>query len=162
MLQVNTNTRAGRMLEAGRLVVTLKSLVSGEHMTLKLRARTIDGGKWHGSDLEHAKVLFIEVPSNSWDRKDKVAKVTRRGGFQADSHADPARVWAAKQVLAYVAGGSLHPKLELKEEDRCGRCGRALTDPVSIERGIGPECYGKITGSHHQVKNDVPVQEVLV
>jgi hypothetical protein len=24
---------------------------------------------------------------------------------------------------------------------RCRRCGRELTDPVSIERKIGPECY---------------------
>lgn len=24
---------------------------------------------------------------------------------------------------------------------RCGRCGRMLTTPESVERGIGPECY---------------------
>lgn len=23
---------------------------------------------------------------------------------------------------------------------RCGRCGRPLTDPVSVARGIGPDC----------------------
>jgi hypothetical protein len=26
---------------------------------------------------------------------------------------------------------------------RCRICGRVLTDPVSIARGIGPECYSK-------------------
>ena len=26
----------------------------------------------------------------------------------------------------------------------CGMCGRGLTDPLSLERGIGPECFGKI------------------
>lgn len=26
-------------------------------------------------------------------------------------------------------------------EGRCGRCGRKLTTPESIERGLGPECY---------------------
>lgn len=27
---------------------------------------------------------------------------------------------------------------------RCGRCGRALTVPASIESGLGPECAGKL------------------
>jgi hypothetical protein len=26
---------------------------------------------------------------------------------------------------------------------RCKRCGRTLTDPVSVERGIGPDCWQK-------------------
>jgi hypothetical protein len=29
---------------------------------------------------------------------------------------------------------------ELADAGRCRRCGRLLTDPVSVERGIGPEC----------------------
>lgn len=32
--------------------------------------------------------------------------------------------------------------LEVWHEGRCGRCGRLLTVPSSIERGIGPECAG--------------------
>jgi hypothetical protein len=42
--------------------------------------------------------------------------------------------------------------LSCAEEARCGKCGRALTDPVSIARGIGPECYGASTGSAHETK----------
>jgi len=30
--------------------------------------------------------------------------------------------------------------LEVWHEGKCCRCGRLLTDPVSIERGLGPEC----------------------
>lgn len=29
-------------------------------------------------------------------------------------------------------------------EGRCGRCGRKLTTPESIDRGFGPECWNKI------------------
>ena len=25
----------------------------------------------------------------------------------------------------------------------CARCGRPLTDPISIERGLGPVCFGR-------------------
>ena len=26
---------------------------------------------------------------------------------------------------------------------RCKRCGRELSDPVSVERGVGPDCWQK-------------------
>ena len=29
-------------------------------------------------------------------------------------------------------------------EGRCARCGRTLTTPESVERGFGPECFGKV------------------
>lgn len=29
----------------------------------------------------------------------------------------------------------------IRHEGRCGRCGRVLTVPESIDRGIGPECW---------------------
>jgi hypothetical protein len=32
----------------------------------------------------------------------------------------------------------------LRHEGKCGRCGRRLTTPDSIDRGIGPECWGKL------------------
>lgn len=35
-------------------------------------------------------------------------------------------------------------RTEFWHEGRCGRCGRKLTDPESIARGIGPDCSGKL------------------
>lgn len=34
---------------------------------------------------------------------------------------------------------------ELTSAGRCRRCGRPLSDPVSIERGIGSDCWRKTT-----------------
>ena len=31
------------------------------------------------------------------------------------------------------------------KKGKCVRCGRALSDPVSVERGLGPVCYSKLT-----------------
>ena len=31
-----------------------------------------------------------------------------------------------------------------KQIGRCGKCGRTLTDPESIDRGIGPECWSRM------------------
>lgn len=151
MLRLDLTKRAARMLEQGRVTMTFRS-PSGSHITLlaKCRGKT-DAGKWVATNLAEAKLLFIEVPNEGgWN--DKVGKVTRSGGFTPERHADDARVFCARQMLSYLTGGQTAAGLEIFEEDRCGACGRQLTDPVSIERGIGPECYGRITGSQHEPK----------
>lgn len=48
------------------------------------------------------------------------------------------RVWAEEQDQIEKAGFRLH------HEGRCGRCGRLLTVPESVESGIGPECASKM------------------
>lgn len=37
-----------------------------------------------------------------------------------------------------------HPGVEFYHEGRCGRCGRPLTVPESIEAGYGPTCAGLV------------------
>lgn len=50
-----------------------------------------------------------------------------------------ARVWADDHAAYQQHGYATH------HESRCGRCGRRLTVPESVEEGIGPECR-KIMG----------------
>jgi len=154
MITVDTNTRAGRMIAAGRITLTFRSPKTGEHITLIARASAppTDGSKkWHASNLNDAKILWIEVPNQGgWN--DKVAKYTRGKGLVPDKNADPARVFCARQLLAYVTGQPTAEGLEIFEENHCGRCGRALTDPESIAIGIGPDCRGMDTGSKHETK----------
>ena len=38
----------------------------------------------------------------------------------------------------------LHPQMQIRHEGRCGKCGRVLTVPESIDAGIGPECRLKM------------------
>lgn len=35
----------------------------------------------------------------------------------------------------------------LRHAKRCLRCGRTLTDPESISRGIGPDCWDRVKGA---------------
>ena len=46
-------------------------------------------------------------------------------------------------ALRNLRGGIMPGKLEFWHEGRCARCAKVLTDPVSIARGLGPECAGK-------------------
>jgi len=154
MFALNTSLRAARMMEQGRVTVTFRS-PTGSHITItaKAKAPRENGQGWTTVPLAEARVVYFEVPNETgWN--DRVAKMTRNGGFVAEANADPARVFCAKQLVRFLGGLETPTSLEIFEEDRCGRCGRQLTDPVSIERGIGPECYGKCTGSQHQVKGE--------
>lgn len=49
-----------------------------------------------------------------------------------------ARIFAGEQKAIEDAGWKVH------HEGRCGRCGRTLTVPESIESGIGPDCASRM------------------
>lgn len=43
---------------------------------------------------------------------------------------------------------------------RCQKCGKKLTNPESIKRGYGPECWGNITGQQYLAQTDLSDYEV--
>ena len=47
-------------------------------------------------------------------------------------------------VYMAIYAGAVPDFIEVWHEGRCCMCGRLLTDPDSIERGIGPVCLGKM------------------
>lgn len=51
-----------------------------------------------------------------------------------------ARVWTEDHAAYEQFGYSTH------HEGKCGRCGRKLTVPRSVETGIGPECEKMLAG----------------
>lgn len=67
-------------------------------------------------------------------------KLTRRSSYRDDSGPVKAFNW----TIARIWRGVEITPARIYHVGRCGRCGRALTVPSSIEMGIGPECAGKI------------------
>lgn len=54
-------------------------------------------------------------------------------------------VKAIRWALPYLWRGlALPAPARIYHMGRCGRCGRALTVPASVESGFGPECIGRI------------------
>lgn len=51
---------------------------------------------------------------------------------------------AAQWYLSRLFGGGDVSQVEVWHDGTCGRCGRDLTDPVSVSRGIGPDCWEKM------------------
>lgn len=142
--------RAGRMLLAGGIEATV-TLPDGRHVTINIRtrARTNRGGWRNAAPREDGARTTIKILGSrvGWVNVDEsgrwnVTLRTRRGEFKDAisalfGYAESARTdqeWGAYRV---------------QEASRCGRCMLPLTDPVSIDRGIGPDCFGRDTGSQH-------------
>lgn len=160
-MKPNTDTRAGRMLDglissankSGKvlLTTTVTDAAGGKrlHETFALR-------KWTG---KNATLLFVAIPTTAdWENDVKpVTPVTINldTGEIRDDHKDsrvtPLLRYAAHAALRYALTGEApqpgNGKVEVLESVVCGMCGAPLTDPVSIERGIGPDCIGKPTCS---------------
>lgn len=140
--RLTTPESLGRYLLAGRAVITLRSLATQNRATLKLGRKRGDEGK----PVEAGPVFFraLAAPDNERDfhylgclvngRYKKAQSYVRE--FPA---AALAALWLARALHEGKLGVVLR-QAEVWHEGRCGRCGRALTVPESIESGFGPEC----------------------
>ena len=146
----NTAQDALTHITGGNATVTLTSAKTGTHYTFKITKPTITtgaGGKVRDHD---ATIYFVNGLHGS---PDNFADWHFVGFFFADSHAlrqskkavaagtpkcpsFDAFAWTLKQLVA----GNLPDDLTIQHEGSCCRCGRTLTHPESLTRGIGPEC----------------------
>lgn len=119
---------------AGNAVLTLVSKKTGTRFTFKIRKPDVNAPHF---------VSLLNGPSNETDyqflgtifREDEY----RHGGRSKLAYDAPSAVafhWFWRAIRANV----LPETLEVWHEGRCGRCGRKLTVPESIENGLGPEC----------------------
>lgn len=151
---INDNTRLGRMLAAGRLTATLRSKVTGTHMTISFSAKAKIDGKWKTVPFSEATHVFIQQGQGGWGSAKVGTYYPANGKFYTEKGFDTRPwVWTVTHVLAAAHTGILDTEqYDIQEANRCGKCGKELTDPVSIERGIGPTCADEATGSQHYHK----------
>lgn len=67
-----------------------------------------------------------------------------RHGRRSVLQPDDKRVRGWRFMWSTILTNRMPADMEIWHEGRCGRCGRMLTVPESIERGIGPECANKM------------------
>ncbi len=133
-----------RFMFAGRSIVTLHSLATDHHYTYQITLanecrdlnRSLDYTDWW-----YVKLLI--GPNNTKDYTyigtitgDRF-RLTARSKLPADSKPVRAFAWAFERIMQ----GRPIDGVEVLHSSRCGRCGRRLTRPDSLEMGIGPECY---------------------
>lgn len=144
MCQMCNPSEIRNFILAGNATCTMKSQVTGSHYTFKIWRFEKEGY----NDLP--KMWFVSLLTapeeysylGAIDEKDgKLSfRLTKKSSMKEDS--TPIR--AMNFFLAFLNRGELAPRLDFYHESHCGRCGRPLTTPESIERGIGPECASKM------------------
>lgn len=121
----------------GRARFTLVSKQTGNRKTFKVsKAKDSD-------DLFFASLLTGQSNETDYQyigfiKRPQLGLVAGKKGHP--SH--PAFV-ALDWALRHFETGHMPEQLEFWHEGCCARCGRALTDPASIQRGFGPECSKK-------------------
>jgi hypothetical protein len=135
---------------AGNAIITLQSLRTGAHFTYKIRSKEV-AGKIQ-ADYDPSRIWFVNLlAGGSADegnfvylgiiKSDRQFHLTQR----SPGAATPS-VKAFEWFWHWVRDG-IPTELVVRHEGRCGRCGRTLTVPESIDRGIGPECAEKMGGA---------------
>lgn len=132
-----------KFLFAGRAVFTITSTKTGASFTYKFAVPRDDRSGGEGpmfaslltgpdnlSDYTYMGVVTGYNTRHVTVRPTRASKVAESA---------PSFV-ALKGFLANLTD----ERVEFRHEGRCGRCGRALTVPSSIDSGLGPECAGKI------------------
>jgi hypothetical protein len=131
---------------AGNARITVVSKKTGARFTYRIakpKKDTANGGRVIDYDAKLFFVSLLNGPDNESsfayiglinEANDFVRTAKSRVGEDALSMRGFRYVWG-KLVL-----GELPADIEFWHEGSCGRCGRPLTVPESIARGIGPEC----------------------
>lgn len=128
-------------LTAGKATFTLSKLATGERFTYEIAKPENFHGDFFasvmkGSDNE-TDYRYIAMMSQVELR----LRFTKGSKFAVDSK----EARGLQFVLDVVAGRKVLPAgFELRRSTKCGRCGRKLTVPSSIDAGIGPECAEKL------------------
>lgn len=124
----------------GNAVVTLVSKRTGDRFTYRVRRAPGREGQPAGQPLP----FFVSVLTGPDNQRDyKYLGTIFPDGYrhgkksQFTPEAPSAKAWS--WTWAHLDTD----QVEVWHEGQCSRCGRALTDPESIQRGLGPICAEK-------------------
>lgn len=124
---------------AGNAHVTFQSRRTGTRFTYRVRAANS-----HSSQGEAPYFVAVLTGPDNYEYLGCIYRRTnyahgRKSHISTEAPSAVAFGW----VWRYLTSGRMHPDLAIYHEGRCGACGRRLTDPTSIETGLGPKCRGE-------------------
>lgn len=136
-----------QFLLAGNATFTVLSRGSGTRFTYKVTRNEENGTWWRVGLLTgpNNDTDYRYIGSVGWDRANFPAPrfFPPRGTNLRDL---PASTRGFAWVLNAAASNDerWNELLEFHHAGRCGRCGRTLTTPESVEAGFGPECITRL------------------
>ena len=128
---------------AGNAVFTLTSKKSDIRFTYKVRICKDNDALWFVSVLVGPDNTADYTYMGTLRRHPKhgyIYQPGKKSTISPDAPSSKAFAWFFPRVLA----DQWQKQADVHHAGRCGRCGRALTVPESVESGFGPECAGKV------------------
>jgi len=129
-----------QFITAGKAIFTVLNTETTNRYTFRVTKKENDNGSF---------VFFVSVltgPCNESNysyigmlTQDGVFRWTRGSSVHTSALSFKAFAWVWANVDAVMPA-----KIEIRHEGRCGRCGRKLTTPQSIDAGFGPECITRM------------------
>lgn len=123
-----------KFMLAGKAIVTLESQTSGKHFTYNIK-KVEDKDLWfvsllsgNNNDSDYRYMGYFNA--------DMMLKTSAKSKITQDAAGYKAMDFALK----HIAANKIPSALKFYHSCKCGRCGRTLTTPESVQRGIGPEC----------------------
>lgn len=132
---------AREFILAGDALFTLRSLRTDAHYTFKVQKAT-NAERWF------VKVLVAPDQyqyMGTIDGSPPRFRLTGKSQYEPESTS----VRAFKYAFGWLSRDVIPRELEVKHSGKCGRCGRLLTNPTSIDRGFGPECQEILDKAHY-------------
>lgn len=139
----NTKMDPNNALEyvfAGNAKVTLKSLASGKHFTYHVKAKADQ----KDPDKSVYFVRFLNGPDNQVNYAYLGFMPEKGGNLIVTKKSAATKQAPVYKAFAFAVSHPDSPMLEIHHSGCCGRCGRELTDPESIQTGLGPICREKM------------------
>ena len=138
-----TITGIKQFILAGKSFFTIQNKETGGRYTYKVSQAKDDEGKtknlWFVSILtggdNEGSYSYAGIISNG------VFRLTGKSRFTLDATSVKGFGWLWSRICSDI---DLPEKVEFYHAGRCGRCGRKLTTPESIENGFGPVCAGLV------------------
>lgn len=128
---------------AGKAFFTVQNDDSGNRFTFKVCQATDDNNK--PKDLWFVSVLVGSDNENSYQYAGIITpqgfRITAKSRLTMEAVSVKAFNWLWGMVKS---GQELPENVRFYHAGRCGKCGRKLTTPDSIEMGFGPTCASKM------------------
>lgn len=141
--RLGTSEDIQRFIEGGNATFTIRNPATGTRFTYRARRpddaqpgkeRPIWMSLMNGPDNEDS----FQFIGTTWPANPGLTPIRQSKKSKVSTEAPSFR--ALEWVLRNLLSQAHMDKIEVWHEGRCGRCGRKLTVPESVQRGFGPEC----------------------
>lgn len=123
---------------AGNATLTLQSEKTGVHFTYKVKAAK-----------DNTELFFVSLLSGSDNTSDyQYLGIIREGKFTTTRASRASNDAPSVKAFSYFWNSSTPVQLTVRHAGKCGRCGRTLTEPESLDSGLGPECRAIMEGAN--------------